>query len=1050
MSSPPDVNFTQTNPYVGPRTFEEADRDRFFGRELEARELLSLVISEPLVLFYAQSGAGKSSLLNARLIPRLREREFEVLPTGRVGGGLPTSVDSVANIFVFNLLTSIDQDRSPAKELQELTLVEYLARRRITDRPLGDSVNGERRCQVLIIDQFEEIVTTHPGRWREREGFFRQLNQALREDDYLWVVLTMREDHAAALSPYTELLTERMRARFHMQRMEVPAALEAIREPAARAGRPFAPGVAERLVDNLRQIHAGGGRSRPGQFVEPVQLQVVCYQLWQQLAVRPPGPISHQDVEELANVDSALAQFYEQALARVIERTGYSELQLRNWFDDNLITEAGTRGTVYQGADLTAGMDTTVVKLLADHFLLRAEIRSGGTWYELIHDRFVSPIQQANERWRQEQSPLLLAAAAWERGDRRRDMLYEGEQLENALATVNRDTADPLVRDFLDASEAGDSEQKLAEAQARAAEQARRTEAEARNARRMRRISRAALLLFVAGIIAAVIALVANNAADQSRLAAEAASTRAFSQQLTAESASGVALNQQGTAEALSALALAQQATAEGASTRAFEQRSTAVAARDEGLRQQALALEASTRAVEQQTVAESARSEALAQQQAAETSRQEVEARRRLLLAQTLAFHALNIGERTQDSELVTLLLLQADHIRNDLPAGAEVDAGEVEKLEETMIAAAQFVINVPYFSVTFRGSTGAVRAVTVQPGGDALFAAADDGSITTWSLANPGEPAEMLTDGETPAEFVSMTADARLLAFGRADETISLWRLDEPDDGPLTLEAEAPLLSLAISPDGRSLAASTEAGDLLRWDLQAAEPVRRRLTDVHPRGFRQLIFAPPDNTLHALAPGTPRSFVYTWFPDGTLTLERPFLPLAFSPDGTLAAFANPNPELFQVSEVVLIAPADTTDFLLTNEADTVLRPPVAFSPDNQLLAEARGSQIRLWQLNTNVGSGTAQVQTLLGGHADDVTALAFAPDGDLLSGSADGSVRLWQPNTLDSFEDLLRRGCSQIARNLSWSEWQSYLPGEVYQATCSDLPEHFTVPDP
>ena len=77
------------NPYVGPRTFQEEEADRFFGREREARELLALVVSERLTLFYAQSGAGKSSLLNARVIPRLRDQEgFTVLPVGRVSGVL--------------------------------------------------------------------------------------------------------------------------------------------------------------------------------------------------------------------------------------------------------------------------------------------------------------------------------------------------------------------------------------------------------------------------------------------------------------------------------------------------------------------------------------------------------------------------------------------------------------------------------------------------------------------------------------------------------------------------------------------------------------------------------------------------------------------------------------------------------------------------------------------------------------------------------------------------------------------------------------------------
>ncbi|MCI5123681.1 MAG: hypothetical protein D3925_04190 [Candidatus Electrothrix sp. AR5] len=51
-------------PYIGPRSFTRQERDRFFGREAEAGDLLSLVIAERLVLFYAQSGAGKTSLIN--------------------------------------------------------------------------------------------------------------------------------------------------------------------------------------------------------------------------------------------------------------------------------------------------------------------------------------------------------------------------------------------------------------------------------------------------------------------------------------------------------------------------------------------------------------------------------------------------------------------------------------------------------------------------------------------------------------------------------------------------------------------------------------------------------------------------------------------------------------------------------------------------------------------------------------------------------------------------------------------------------------------------
>ena len=119
---------------------------------------------------------------------------------------------------------------------------------------------------ALIVDQFEEIITAHSERWQEREGFFRQLNQAMLDDPNLWVVLTLREDYVAALDPYAPLMADRLRARFYMERMGVAGALEAVRRPAELEAlgdrrRPFAPGVAEQLVDNLRQMRVPGQQS---------------------------------------------------------------------------------------------------------------------------------------------------------------------------------------------------------------------------------------------------------------------------------------------------------------------------------------------------------------------------------------------------------------------------------------------------------------------------------------------------------------------------------------------------------------------------------------------------------------------------------------------------------------------------------------------------------------------------------------------------------------------------------------------------------------------
>ncbi len=77
------------NPYVGPRPYEREDRQNFFGRRRETRDLTALIMAERVVLFYAPSGAGKTSLLNAKVIPTLEAEGFNVLPAVRVSSTPP-------------------------------------------------------------------------------------------------------------------------------------------------------------------------------------------------------------------------------------------------------------------------------------------------------------------------------------------------------------------------------------------------------------------------------------------------------------------------------------------------------------------------------------------------------------------------------------------------------------------------------------------------------------------------------------------------------------------------------------------------------------------------------------------------------------------------------------------------------------------------------------------------------------------------------------------------------------------------------------------------
>ncbi len=555
---------SQANPYVGPRPFEEKDR-YFFGREREARDLLAFVISEPLVLFYAQSGAGKSSIVNTSLIPGLRKEEFTVLPIGRVGGELPDNIGSVRNIYTFNLLSNLEQEADPSGFTQ-LLLTDYLAQ-------LGEK-NG-RKPTILIIDQFEEIITTHAGRWRDREDFFWQLQGAFQNEPWLWVVLTMREDHIAALDPFAEILPDRLRARFHMQHLNVEAAQTAIEEPAKQAGKPFERGVASMLVRNLsqiREIDRSTSTYLYGEYVEPVQLQVVCYQLWENLKTHHSSVITVNDLQTVGDVDRALAAFYNEAIADVVEGKLVSEIDLRNWFNQRLITEAHTRGTVYQGAEKTAGLQNEVVNQLANRYLLRADRRAGGVWYEIVHDRFIPPILQANQTWRQQQSALVQAAITWSESGRSTSKLFLGEQLKDTLENANWRTLEPVVIEFL--KECGRvnqtiiekevlRRQELEQAQKLALEQEQRADTEARHAKRLRALVIAVGVISLIALLLLGFALVTRQSAIVAARLARENEGRALEAEVEAQNVAAIAAKALMDEEISNATAIAAVGTSE-------------------------------------------------------------------------------------------------------------------------------------------------------------------------------------------------------------------------------------------------------------------------------------------------------------------------------------------------------------------------------------------------------------------------------------------------------------------------------------------------------
>jgi WD40 repeat protein len=982
------------NPYVGPRAFEEDERDLFFGRDEEIEILAGMVMARRAVLFLAQSGAGKSSLLRAGLIPELTRQEtvgrgrrartyqkLRVLPIVTVGGAISQRVQgSIANIYVYRVLLSLlptaDSDALASLSLSESLAPFFTASDTADQASLPPAVPST----LLVFDQFEELFTHDPTRRQEREDFFRQVREALDTYETLHVLFTMREDYVAELTPYAALLPEQLRPRFRLEFLGAEAARQAIQQPARRIGVDFGDAATTKLVDDLSRVRVqrldGSTEEQAGPYVEPVQLQVVCRRLWEKL---PEGTteIVASDVEAVGDVDSALAGYYAEQVSAIAQETGIGERAIREWVDRHLITEQGIRGQSLQGRAESQGLDNRAIWPLVDAHLVRAEKRRGATWFELAHDRLIDPIRANNAAWWEANlSAVQRQATLWEAEGRPSGLLLRDQALveAEAWASTHEQALTDMEREF------------LAECQeARAI-----AERERRQARRIR-------WLAVGATIFAIFAVVLAIAAVRQTRAANAASQQAL-----------------------------EQASRARAGQLAFYAQT---AAQDYPHRSILLLLESFKEQSEESLVplTEQALRDTLG-----EVGGKPVPGHRGTVLAAAFSpdGYWLATGSRDETVRLWDVSAL----LDKDLQPGDPATEPHV-----------------------LRGHVDDVRSVAFSPDGRWLATGSADTSIRLWdvsALLTLGDSGGLDTDlqaGDASVEplvlrghedvvtSVAFSLDGHWLASGSWDHTIRLWDISAMPEvglqaGDLTVEPlvlrghEGRVWSVAFSPGGQWLASGSDDATVRLWDvpalasggLAAGEPAAlSRVLHAHEGAVLSLAFGPDGRHL---ATGSDDDTARLWDvpaltnegqqveePAALLLLlrghEGPVPSVAFSPDGQRLATGSDDATA-RLWDLRTTDPSAEPSVLRGHEAPVAS---VAFRPDGGWLATGSGdTTIRLWDLETEEVAAEPQV---LQDHGGKVWSVAFSPDSRwLAAGSDDGSAGLWDVGAALAQRQVLR----------------------------------------
>lgn len=282
-------------------------------------------------------------------------------------------------------------------------------------------------------------------------------------------------------------------------------------------------------------------------------------------------------------------------------------------------------------------------------------------------------------------------------------------------------------------------------------------------------------------------------------------------------------------------------------------------------------------------------------------------------------------------------------------------------------------------------RGHGGPVRAVAVSGDGKTALSGSFDHSAIRWSLDRAAAD-EVLRFHDNAVNAVALHADGRAFTGGE-DGRIAVWRPGEPAPAQVFEGHSAPIVSLALSPDGSTLASASWDGTVRLWPLGSGTP---GLLEGHRQNVNGVAFMPDGRAIVSVGYD---ATVRLWPLSGggaaqIVTLPTPLNAVAVAPDGEILAGGADG-------KVYILSPTGELRGAVAAGESPVIA--IAASPDgaNVAAASVRGSV-------AVIARTARKVARTLVGPGMPVWSVAFFPDSRLLlTGGADRMIRRWDVST-------------------------------------------------
>jgi hypothetical protein len=414
--------------YPGLYSFRAEQKEVFCGRSTDIKELSKLIFIQRKVLLYSKSGIGKTSLLNAGVIPELsKNANFEFI-TIRFRAATKKSA-TPADVFFQAVKQHADFKNIDDKNTIIDSFIPNFKNEYWSVFKKNQLLGNKHKTYILIFDQFEELFTYPQNQLDEFKNRFSEIintnalpyffeefeNQIFENKDKIpdadrdliynplniKAVFSVRSDRLSQLNLLADKIPEIQKVFYELKPLSVNQAKQAIVEPANKEGDfdskkfTFTETAITKIITFLT--------NNDTQNVESTQLQIVCQRIEENDDA--DGIVNDFDVPDFKDI---FTDFYQSAISKVPKA---EQAKARLLVEEELIR---SRQRISLDRRLcTEFVSENTLKLLVEAYLIRAERNSvGDISYELSHDSLIGPISEVTEKRKREED---LARAEAER-----------------------------------------------------------------------------------------------------------------------------------------------------------------------------------------------------------------------------------------------------------------------------------------------------------------------------------------------------------------------------------------------------------------------------------------------------------------------------------------------------------------------------------------------------------------------------------------------------------------------------------------------------------